>query len=98
MEQANAHVRGRTVHPHPDVVARRVGDEVVLVQLERNQIFALNKTGARLWELVSGGATTDEAISRMLTEFDVSRPQLEEEVKSIVRLLISEELLVTEDA
>ena len=33
-----------------------VDDEVVLVNLQTNRIFALNPTGARFWELLEGGA------------------------------------------
>ena len=53
--------------PSPDVVARRVDDEVVLVNLQTNRIFALNSTGARFWELLEGGADRveiEETLSR----------------------------------
>jgi len=46
--------------PHPDVVARQVGDDVVLVHLDTSQIFALNATGARFWELLSDGKSRVE--------------------------------------
>ena len=57
------------IRPHADVVARRVGDETVLVQLGRNEIFSLNATGSRLWELVANGSTLGEAQERLLAEF-----------------------------
>jgi hypothetical protein len=96
--QPDSQAKRETLRPHPDVVARRVVDEVVLVQLRRNEIYALNRTGARLWELLSGGTTSREAIERMLGEFDVSRAQLESEVESIVLRLLDEGLLVVEEA
>jgi coenzyme PQQ synthesis protein D (PqqD) len=97
MAHADPHPRRGTLRPHPDVVARRVADEVVLVQLQSNQIFALNRTGARFWELVSSGMPSREAAQRMLDEFDVSAERLEEEVEGILQLLLDEHLLIIEE-
>ena len=36
---------------NPDVVSRRLGDTVVLVNLADNAIYELNRTGARTMEL-----------------------------------------------
>jgi len=41
--------------PDPEVVARRVDDEIVLMHLGTSHIFALNPTGARFWELLKSG-------------------------------------------
>src|SRR5829696_3032146 len=45
-----------TPRPHPDVSWRRLGDEVVIVHLKTNQIYRLNRTAARFWELVAEGS------------------------------------------
>jgi hypothetical protein len=87
----------RPLRPHPQVVARRVEDEVVLVQLDRNSIFALNRTGARFWELIVEGRNRSEAIELMLKEFDVSRTELESEIEQFLDLLFREGLLVSSD-
>jgi hypothetical protein len=84
-------------HSDPDVVARRVQDEVVLVQLGRNEVYALNRTGARLWELLVDGCRPSEAVERMLGEFDVSEPELRAEVDSFLDLLLREGLLSSEE-
>ena len=81
----------------PDVVARRVQDEVVLVQLGRNEVYALNRTGARLWELLIDGCRPTEAVERMLGEFDVPEPELRAEVDSFLDLLLREGLLSPEE-
>ena len=81
------------ITPHKDVVSRQVDDEMVLVHLTRNHVFALNATGARLWELISEGYSRPDAVERMLDEFEVPRRELEEEVASFVRLLIREDLV-----
>jgi chromosome condensin MukBEF MukE localization factor len=62
---------------HPDVVARRLGDEMVVVNLRTNGIYRLNRTGARLWELLDEPKTQRELEERILAEFDVDRGRVE---------------------
>ena len=81
------------LRPHPQVVARRVGDEVVLVQLDRNSIHALNQTGARFWELLADGRSRAECCEQMLEEFDVSRAELDREIDELLGQLFREGLL-----
>lgn len=82
--------------PHPDALARRVGDEMVLVQLGENEVYALNLTGARLWELIDQGCSRSDAVDQIVGEFDVSREQVEVEVDALLELLLRANLLSSE--
>jgi hypothetical protein len=79
--------------PDADVLARRVGDEVVLVHGGRNEIFALNTTGARLWELLSEGRTRAEAVQQLTTEFDVTEEAAAQEADALLDRLVREGLI-----
>ena len=79
--------------PGPDVVSRRLGDEVVLVHLKSNRIFSLNPTGARFWELLSDGKSRYEIEAALLGEYDGSREEVSAEIDSLVRLLQAEGLV-----
>jgi hypothetical protein len=81
------------VRVSPDAVARRVGDQVVLVHLRTNRIYELNRTGARLWELLQGGADLQQANQRMLAEFDVNEEELRNNMNEIVNELVAMRLL-----
>lgn len=70
--------------PNPDVVHERVGEEVVLVHLKTNQIYALNETGAVFWELFSAGMARPEIEVRMLEEFDVRPEELAKEIDTLL--------------
>jgi hypothetical protein len=41
---------GSRVRPDPNVLAKRVDDEIVLVHLETNRIYELNRTRSVLWD------------------------------------------------
>jgi hypothetical protein len=91
-EHSASHLPGRLRHD-PDVVARRVQDEILLVQLGRSQVYSLNRTGARLWELIAEGCSPRQASERMLEEFDVPEAELRAEIDSFLALLLREKLL-----
>ena len=83
-------------HPHPDVLMRQVGEEAVLVHMGRNEIFALNATGARLWELLSEGRSRPEAVDQLNAEFDAGEEKIASEVDRFVALLEREGLATLE--
>jgi hypothetical protein len=81
------------IRTSPDVVARRLEDEIVLVNLATNHIFSLNRTGGRYWELLDEGLGHDAIVMRLLDEFEVDRPTLEREIADITARLRREGLV-----
>jgi Coenzyme PQQ synthesis protein D (PqqD) len=80
--------------PHPDVVWRRVGDQVVVVNLKTNLIYALNSTGARLWELISAGHDRAAAEAALIEEFDVEEGELRREIAAGLEQLAQAGLII----
>jgi hypothetical protein len=80
--------------PSPDVVARELGEEVVLVHLRTNRIFALNATGARFWQLLIDGASRSEIESSLKQEYDVSDDEIGAEIDDLVAELAQEGIVV----
>lgn len=79
--------------PHPDVVARQVGDDVVLVHLDTSQIFALNATGARFWELLNDGKSRVEIEEVIESEYDVSRDEVKASIDALLADLLAESIV-----
>jgi hypothetical protein len=71
----------------PQVMTRRVGDEVVVLDLATGTYFGLDPVGARMWELMAEGQTLGEICERMLQEYEVTREELERDT-----LRLAEEL------
>lgn len=69
---------------HAEVVARRLGDSVVLVNLTSNEIYELNKTGARALELIQEGVGRDELVARLSAEFEGGRSAIARDVDRLV--------------
>lgn len=79
----------RTFTANPDVVFKRLEDRMVLVHLTTNQIFELNSTGARVWELLQDGITGDALFDRLNAEFAVDSETLRREVETLLSELIA---------
>jgi Coenzyme PQQ synthesis protein D (PqqD) len=79
----------------PDALATRVGDEIVLVHTVTDQIYVLNRTGARVWELLCDELDRTEIESRLADEFDVAHADLAAEVGGLIAALV-ESRLITE--
>jgi hypothetical protein len=71
------------IRKDPEVVARRLEDEVVLVHLGTNRIYSLNATGGRYWELLEEGLGHEIIVRRLQDEFEVDKQTLEREIASI---------------
>lgn len=54
------------------VLARKLDDEMVLLNLDSGEYFGLNDTGTRIWELLAGGSACDEVVDRLTDEFEVT--------------------------
>lgn len=76
-----------------DVVARRVGDEVVLVHLTTNQIFELNESAASLWELLASGSSPAQIRDVLSGQFDVTADELEQDILSTLESLAQRNLV-----
>ena len=82
--------------PSPDVVSRRLGDELVLAHLGTERILVLNGTAGRLWELLCAGTNPEDLKRTMLDEFEVSETELAAEVETLLASLRTERLIYSD--
>ena len=89
-------VPGSMVRPDPNVLAKRVDDEIVLVHLETNRIYELNRTASFLWDALAAGSTRAGLEEQLALEFDVQRDELAREIDELLEQFTSERLIHTE--
>ncbi|HET8820913.1 MAG TPA: PqqD family protein [Thermoleophilaceae bacterium] len=81
------------VRRQDDVVSRKVGDRLVVVDLQTNRIYELNPTASRLWELLETGRDRAELEQAMLKEFEVREPDLSVNLDETLNLLSAKGLI-----
>ena len=85
------------VKPNPNVIFRRLGDEIVLFHLESDRFYELNGTAARFWELLTGGNDGPQIQEKMLEEFAIDPSQLAAEAKALLDSLRQEDLISVDE-
>lgn len=78
---------------NPDILSQRVGEELILVHSQTNQIYELSGSAARLWELLESGASPQEAHGKLLLEYEVETKRLEAEIVATLSVLAQEHIL-----
>ena len=54
------------------VLARKLDDEMVLLNLDSGEYFGLNDSGTRVWELLADGCCRAEVVDTLTREFEVA--------------------------
>jgi hypothetical protein len=80
-----------------DVISRPFGEAAVLVDLATNQVFELNRTASRIWELLGDALDRPAIVEALLQEFDVDRAKLQVEVDDLLEALRRQNLILEVD-
>jgi len=81
------------LRPSPDVLSQRYDDSVVLLNLNTDRFFHLNRTGARFWELLGAQSNVTEIHEAMSREFDIDGTQLAAEMTALISDLREQDLV-----
>jgi hypothetical protein len=82
--------------PNPNVISRRLGDEMVLFHLETDHFYELNGTAARFWELLSESNDGERIHERMIAEFAVDPADFVSEAEVLLTSLRNEDLVLVD--
>ena len=77
----------------PQVMARTVGTETVILDLLSGTYFGLDPVGARIWQLLDEGKTLAEVCEAMHQSHDVARADIERDVLVLVEALQVQRLI-----
>ena len=77
----------------PQVMARVVGDETVILDLANGTYYGLDPVGARIWQLLAEGQSLVQVCEAMLAEYDVTREDIERDVAALGQALLDKNLV-----
>ncbi len=84
---------------NPNIVSRLIAGEMILVPIRKNMgdlenIYTLNETAARVWELMDGQRTLADVHQQIVNEFDIDPLQAEQDLLELLENLLEEGALV----
>lgn len=77
----------------PNILAREIGAETVILDVESGRYLGLDPVGTRVWQLLTVGKSLAEICDTMLDEYDVNRTALESDTLKLVEHLIENRLV-----
>jgi xanthine dehydrogenase molybdopterin-binding subunit B len=82
------------MRPADGVIFKSVGEELVLLDLDRGIYYGLDPVGARMWQLLAEGASVETIVDTMAGEYDVEREALHGDLARLTNELQERGLLV----
>ncbi len=80
----------RSVAPKQDIVARSVGDEMVLLDLASGSYFTLNGVGAFIWRQIEDQADVDAIATRIVEEYEVDLDQARSDASAFLSNMLEQ--------
>lgn len=77
-----------------DVVAQASAEGFILVDVSTQDIFELNETAQRIWELLVAGKDREEVITALFDEYEATREHIGECVDETIAELLDQGLLL----
>jgi hypothetical protein len=74
-----------TVSANADQLSSKLGDEVVILNLQSGVYYGLDPVGARVWELAQTNQTFSNICQAVVDEFEVEPQQCERDVSDLLR-------------
>lgn len=76
-----------------DILFRQVENEAVLLHVADGTYYSLNETSVLFWEALRDRQPLETAVDRVLTEYEVDRAQVVEDLEVFLRELLEYELI-----
>lgn len=87
----------QTFAPSQQAICRTVGEESVILDVDRGQYFGLDAVGTRIWQLLSEGGSNLQIAAKLAQEFDVDEEEARNDVQALLDELLQAELISSQD-
>jgi coenzyme PQQ biosynthesis protein PqqD len=77
----------------PNTLMQRVRGQIVLLQIEGGQYYALDDTGVSVWELCDGTRSVADIAAHLALEYDAPAETIEADVCELLQELAEEKLI-----
>jgi hypothetical protein len=86
----------RRLHPSNQALESRVGDETIILHLERGTYYGLDQVGTNVWELLKCGIAPGAISDILVREYGGSREGVEDDVRRFLSDLYAHDIVVDE--
>jgi len=69
-------------------ITGRLGDELVMMDMDQGKYFSLNPVATRIWDLLELPLTIDELCGHLMEEYEVDAEQCRSEVTEVINEMV----------
>ncbi len=75
------------------VITRRVGDEIIALDMDSELYFSLNEVGAQMYDLLCEGKSVGDVVVSMSSKYNVTDDRLAADLDALIHQLVGRGLL-----
>lgn len=84
---------GTVVSASPNQVCSRVGDDLVVLDLDSSMYYSLDPVGARIFELLQEPTRLDAIVETIVAEFEIDAQTAGADLLALVDTLVTQKLV-----
>ena len=82
---------------NPEVAFREIEGEILLIHPESNELFVINETGKKIWELLQKGESESAIISQLSEAYYVSEAEIAKDLTIFLEALLRKKFVASEE-
>ena len=76
-----------------EVIQSRIGDEIVMLDVESGFYFGLNSVASVIWEMMKEQVDLETMVNILIKEFDVDKATCESDTKELLGQMIEKKII-----
>ena len=76
-----------------EIVQSKIGEEVVMLDMESGSYFGLNAVASAIWEKLEHAVDFKELVESLLTQFDVDQTECEADTKELLEQMLANNII-----
>ena len=80
----------------PHLMASKVGEEIMMMDIQKGMYYALNPVSARIWTLLDSACTVKALCDQLLAEYEVEPEQCEREVTQVLSTMLARDMITVD--
>jgi hypothetical protein len=81
------------LHRKRNLLSNTIDSEIVLLSIENNEYYGMDKVGSRIWELLAIPISFNDLIFKLMEEYEVSEDQCKADTIEFINQLTQRKLI-----
>jgi Coenzyme PQQ synthesis protein D (PqqD) len=82
-----------TYSRNQQIIDGTIDDNQIMMHIERGKYFGLTSVGKRIWELLETPRNQEEIVQALISEYDVTENQCQQEVQRFLEKAVSNDII-----